>query len=97
VQGPKPREVDNLGGVGASCDFYGGRVTSYPFLRSLFAIVLGDPNWLEALRVLVTVEPCYECWKAINAVGTFWIGYFTLSATGINYGWCIASFIDFLA
>jgi hypothetical protein len=21
-------EVDNLGGVGASCDFYGGRVTS---------------------------------------------------------------------
>jgi tRNA(Arg) A34 adenosine deaminase TadA len=65
-------------------------------LRSLCAIVLGDPNWLEALRVLVTVEPCYECWKVIIAVGTFWIGYFTLSASGINYGSRITSFIDFL-
>jgi tRNA(Arg) A34 adenosine deaminase TadA len=66
-------------------------------LRSLFAVVLGDPNWLKALRVLVTVEPCSECWKAISAVGAFWIGYFTLSASEINYGSRIASFIDFLA
>jgi hypothetical protein len=63
----------------------------------LFAVLLGDPNWLEALRVLVIVEPCCERWKAITAVGTFWIGYFTLSASGINYGSRIASFIDFLA
>jgi hypothetical protein len=63
----------------------------------LFAVVLGDPNWLEALRELVTVEPCCEHWKAITAVDTFWIGYFTLSASGINYGSRIASFIDFLA
>jgi hypothetical protein len=66
-------------------------------LRSLFAVVLGDPNWLEALRVLVSVEPCCERWKTITAVGTFWIGYLTLSASGINYGSRIASFIDFLA
>jgi hypothetical protein len=64
---------------------------------SLFAIVLGDPNQLEALRVLVTAEPCCERWKAISAVGTLWIGYFTLSASGINYGSRIASIIDFLA
>jgi hypothetical protein len=63
----------------------------------LFAIVLGDPIWLEALRVLVTVEPYYERWKAITAIGIFWIGYFMLSASGINYGSRIASFIDFLA
>jgi hypothetical protein len=63
----------------------------------LFAIVLGDPNWLEALGVLVSVELCCECWKAITAVGTFWIGYFTLFASGINYGSRIVSFIDFLA
>jgi hypothetical protein len=63
----------------------------------LFAVVLGDPNLLEALRVLVTVEPCCERWKAITTVGTFWIGYFTLFASGINYGLRIASFIDFLA
>jgi hypothetical protein len=63
----------------------------------LLAIVLGDPNQLEALRVLVTVELCSECWKAITAVGTLWIGYFTPSASRINYGSHNASFIDSLA
>jgi hypothetical protein len=63
----------------------------------LFAVVLGDPNRLEALRVLVTVEPCCERWKAITAVGTLCIGYFTLSASGINYGSRIVPFIDSLA
>jgi hypothetical protein len=63
----------------------------------LFAIVLGDPNRLEALRVLVIAEPCFERWKVITAVGTLWIGYFMLSASGINYGAHIASFIDFQA
>jgi hypothetical protein len=63
----------------------------------LFAVVLGDPNWLEALRVLVTVEPSCECWKAITAVSTFWIGYFMLFASRNNYGLRIVSFIDFLA
>jgi hypothetical protein len=37
------REVDDLGDVGASCDFYGGGVASQPLLGSLFAVVLGDP------------------------------------------------------
>jgi hypothetical protein len=35
--------VDDLGDVGASCDFYGGGVASQPLLGSLFAVVLGDP------------------------------------------------------
>jgi hypothetical protein len=65
-------------------------------LRSLFAVILGDPNRFEALRVLVTAELCCERWKAITAVSTLWIDYFTLSASGINYGSCIASFIDSL-
>jgi hypothetical protein len=64
---------------------------------SLFAIVLGDPNRLEALRVLVTAKSCCERRKAITAVGTFCIGYFTFSVSGINYGLRIASFIDSLA
>jgi hypothetical protein len=62
----------------------------------LFVIVLGDSNWLEALRILVIAEPCCERWKAITAVGTFCIRYFTLSASGINYGLRIASFNDSL-
>jgi hypothetical protein len=63
----------------------------------LLAIILGDPNRLEALRVLVTAEPCCERWKTIPVVGTLCLGYFTLSAPGINYGSHIASFIDSLA
>jgi hypothetical protein len=35
--------------------------------------------------------------EVITAVGTLYIGYFTLSASGINYGLCIVSFIDSLA
>jgi hypothetical protein len=63
----------------------------------LLAIILSDPNRLEALRVLVTAEPCGERWKMVAAVGTLCLGYFTLSAPEINYGSHIASFIDFLA
>jgi hypothetical protein len=35
--------------------------------------------------------------ERITAVSTLWISYFPLSASGINYGSRIASFIDFLA
>jgi DNA-binding transcriptional ArsR family regulator len=66
-------------------------------LRSLLAIILGDPNRLEALRVLVTAEPCCERWKMITAVSTLCLGYFTLSVPAINYGSHIVSFIDSLA
>jgi hypothetical protein len=91
------REVDDLGDVGASYDFNGGGVATYPLLRSLLAVILGDPNRHEALRILVTAEPCGERWKTIAAVSTFCFGYFTLSAPGINYGSHIATFIDSLA
>jgi hypothetical protein len=42
----------------------------YPFLRSLLAIILGDADRLEALRVLVTAEPCEESWEMIAIVST---------------------------
>jgi hypothetical protein len=63
----------------------------------LLAIILGDPDRLEALRVLVTAEPCGESWKTVAAVSILCLGYITLSAPGINYGPRIASFIDSLA
>jgi hypothetical protein len=66
-------------------------------LRSLLAIILSDPNRLEALKVLVTAEPCGKRWKTVAAVSTLFLGYFTLSAPGIDYGSHIASFIDSLA
>jgi hypothetical protein len=66
-------------------------------LRSLLAIILGDPDRLEALRVLVTAEPCGESWKTVAAVSTLCLDYFALSASGIDYGPRIASFIYSLA
>jgi hypothetical protein len=62
----------------------------------LLAIVLGDADWLEALRVLVTAEPCGESWKTVAAVSALCLGYLALSTQGINYGSHIVSFIDSL-
>jgi hypothetical protein len=91
------RKVDDLGDVGAPCDFNGGGVATQPLLRSLLAIILGYPDRLEALRVLVTAELCGKSWKTSAAVSTLCLDYFALSAPGINYGSYIASFIDSLA
>jgi hypothetical protein len=66
-------------------------------LRSLLSIILGDADRLEALRVLVTAKPCGKSWKTVAAVNTLCLGYLALSAPGIDYGPCIASFIDSLA
>jgi hypothetical protein len=66
-------------------------------LRSLLAIILGDPYRLEALRVLVTAELGRESWKTVAAVRTLCLSYFSLSTPGIDYGPRIASFIDSLA
>jgi hypothetical protein len=63
----------------------------------LLSIILGDADRLEALRVLVTAKPCGKSWKTVAAVNTLCLGYLALSAPGIDYGPCIASFIDSLA
>jgi hypothetical protein len=57
------RGVNDLGDVGAPCDFNGHRVAAQPLLRSLLAVILGDADRLEALRVLVAAEPRRESWK----------------------------------
>jgi hypothetical protein len=51
----------------------------------------------ERCRVLVTAEPCGESWKTIAAFSTLYLGYFAVSAPGIDYGSRIASFVDSLA
>jgi hypothetical protein len=66
-------------------------------LRSLLAIVLGDADRLETLRVLITSKPCRESRETVAAVTTFCLDYFVLSTPGIDYGPRIASFIDSLA
>jgi hypothetical protein len=48
-------------------------------------MILGDADRLEVLRVLVTAKPCGESWKTVAAVSTLCLGYFALSAPGIDY------------
>jgi hypothetical protein len=63
----------------------------------LLAIILGDADRLEALRVLVAAEPCGEIWKTVAAVSTFCLDFFAHFAPGIDHGPRIAAFIDVLA
>jgi hypothetical protein len=79
------REVDDLGDVGAPYDFNGGGVAT-PLLRSLLAIILGDADRLEALRVFVTTEPCGESWETVAAVSTFSLDFLAHFAPGIDHG-----------
>jgi hypothetical protein len=62
----------------------------------LLAVVLGDADRLEALRILVVAEPCGESWEAVAAVSTFGLDFFPNLAPGVDHGPCIATFIDVL-
>jgi hypothetical protein len=48
-----------------------------PLLRGLLAIVPGDADWLEALRVLIAAESRRESWKTITAISPFSLDFFT--------------------
>jgi hypothetical protein len=65
-------------------------------LRSLLAIVLGDVDRLEALRILVAAEPYRESWEAVAAVSTFGLDFFTNLAPGVDHVPRITTFIDVL-
>jgi hypothetical protein len=62
------REVDDFGDVQAPCNLNGCRVATEPLLRSLLAIVLGDADGLEALRVLIAAESRRASWETITAI-----------------------------
>jgi hypothetical protein len=91
------REVDNLGDVRAPCDLNGRGVATQPLVRSLLAVVLGDADRLEALRVLVVAEPHRKSWEAVAAVNTFGLDFLTYLAPGLDHRLRIADFIDVLA
>jgi hypothetical protein len=91
------REVDNLGDVRAPCDLNGRGVATQPLLRSLFAVVLGDADRLEALRVLVVVESLRKSWEAVAVVSTFGLDFLAYLAPGVDHRPRIAAFIDVLA
>jgi hypothetical protein len=63
----------------------------------LLAIVLSDADRLEALRVLVTAEPCKESWETVATVNTFGLDFFANLAPGVDHRPRIAAFIDVLA
>jgi hypothetical protein len=66
-------------------------------LRGLLAIILGDADWLEALRLLIATEPSRESWEPVAAVSSFSLDFFAYFAPGVDHRPRIAAFIDVLA
>jgi hypothetical protein len=91
------REVDDFGDVRAPCDLNGRGVATEPLLRGLLAVVLGDADRLEALRVFIAAESCRECWETITTISPFSLDFFTYLTPGGDHGPRIAAFITVLA
>jgi hypothetical protein len=91
------RKVDNFDDVRAPCDLNGHGVTTEPLLRGLLAIVLGDADRLEALRVLIAAESRRESRKTITAISPFSLDFFTYLTPGGDHRPRIAAFINVLA
>jgi hypothetical protein len=91
------RKVDDFGDLRAPCDLNGRGVTTEPLLRGLLAVVLGDADRLEALRVLIAAESRRESWKTITAIGPFSLDFFTYLTPGGDHSLRIAAFINVLA
>jgi hypothetical protein len=91
------RKVDDFGDVQAPCNLNGRGVTTEPLLRGLLAVVLGDADRLEALRVLIAAESHRESRKTINAISPFSLDFFTYLRPGGNHSPRIAAFINVLA
>jgi hypothetical protein len=91
------RKVDDLGDVRAPCDLNSRGVTTEPLLRGLLSVVLGDANWLEALRVLIVAESHRENRKTITAISPFSFDFFMYLTARGDHRPRIAAFINMLA
>jgi hypothetical protein len=91
------QKVDDFGDVRAPCNLNGRGVTTEPLVRGLLAIVLGDADRLEALRVLIAAELRRESWKTITAISPFSLDFFTYHAPGGDHCPRIAAIINVLA
>jgi hypothetical protein len=91
------RKVDDFGDVRAPCDLNGCGVATEPLLRGLLAVVLGDADQLEALRVLIAAESRRESWETITAISPFSLDFFPYLTPGGDHSPRIAAFINVLA
>jgi hypothetical protein len=91
------QKVNDFGDVRAPCDLNGRGVTTEPLLRGLLAVVLGDVDRLEALRVLIAAESRRESRKTITAISPFSLDFFTYLTPGGDHRPRIAAFINVLA
>jgi hypothetical protein len=78
------------------CDLNGRGVATEPLLRGLLAVVLGDADWFEALRVLVAAETCRKSRESVATVSTFSFDFFVDVTPGGDHGPLVAAFIDVL-
>jgi hypothetical protein len=91
------QKVDDFGDVRAPCNLNGCGVATEPLLRSLLAVVLGDADRLEALRVLIAAKSHRESRKTITAISPFSLDPFTYLTPGGDHRPRIAAFINVLA
>jgi hypothetical protein len=91
------REVDDFGDVRAPCNLNGRGVATKPLLRSLLAVVLGEADRLEALRVLIAAKSRRESWETITSISPFSLDFFTYLTPEGNHSPRIAAFINVLA
>jgi hypothetical protein len=90
------REVDDFGDIRPPCDLNGRGVATEPLLRGLLAVVLGEANRFEALRVLVAAETCRKSRESVATVSTFSFDFFVDLAPGGDHGPRVGAFIDVL-
>jgi hypothetical protein len=89
------QEVDNFGYVGAAQNFNGSVVAANPLSWVLFAILLGDANWLELPWAVAGGDVASEGWEAITIVDVVWVTA-TLVAPRVDDISSIKAFVDFL-
>jgi hypothetical protein len=91
------REVDDFGDIRPPCDLNGHGVATEPLLRGLLAVVLGDADRFETLRVFVAAETCRKGRESVATVSTFSFDFFADLAPGGDHGPRVTTFIDVLA
>jgi hypothetical protein len=79
-----------------SYDLNGRGVATEPLLRGLLAVILGDADRFEALRVLVAAETCRKSRESVATVSTFSFDFIADLAPRGDHGPRIATFIDVL-
>jgi hypothetical protein len=79
------------------CNLNGRGVATEPLLRSLLAVVLGNADRFEALRILVAAKTSRKSRESVATASTFIFDFFADLAPGGDHCPRVATFVDVLA